>query len=412
MNKNKIKSVVLNYHKACAMFLFTTCVSFPTMAMTPITDEELAKKTGQNNTLLTVKSIGIGPDNPNKDVGFTRLGLQGKLELNANIRKLQLGCGGVNGADKCDIDVDYARFVGISALDRNGKPIKDAGPKSAFELINPFFELAIQNPDSLTNRRFVGMRVGAEKSRGVLSAGTRPVDENGDPVLFKFGSQDDPSYHTGINSFSANVQRVVVDNVKVPTSAIIEASIQVDEEKGENIFNNVYVSRASKLRLAPVIAKALNIVPLNVDLVSDTRFIHNITIGGGSEVNPVYSDSFFISLSGLGDNNTWVTNTGDHSINRATGGDFKTVVNQLAPDPVEDRLQWQVSSEGAGQWKEALRGWSFFLPEIRIENANTAKIQIGLREIGTGLVGLGVPANDIDLKQVPVDNCFGGLTFC
>ena len=43
-------------------------------------------------------------NNPNPNIGIYRLGIEADLELNANIRKLALGCGGVNGAG-CDIDI-------------------------------------------------------------------------------------------------------------------------------------------------------------------------------------------------------------------------------------------------------------------------------------------------------------------
>lgn len=433
--------MVITHSKKTVFGLYCSLVVFlvanAACAMTPLDDEALAQKTGQNNTLLTVATTGVGENgNPNKDVAFTKIGFQGKLELNANIRKLQLGCGGVNGVGKCDIDVDYARFVGLSALNADGTPKPDGGPASAFELINPFFELAIQNPDSLTDRRFVGMRVGGEKSRGVLSAGTRPVNADGTARLIKVpGTKiDDPSFHAGLNSLSAYAKRVVANDVTVPAVATVfggdfiplEATIKADEspnpnnEARTNVFTDVYTSRASQLRLALLDARALPIpgilpngIKLNVDLLSDTRFIHNIKIGGGTENDPKYSDSFFISLSGLGDNNVWITNSGDKSISRQTGGDGTTVVNQLSPNPVEDRLHWQVDNKGnTNDWKEALRGWSFFLPEIRIENAKSAKFRVDVIDAVRGIVGQPVAADQIDLKQVPVDNCYGGLTFC
>ena len=31
--------------------------------------------------------------------------MEADIGLNANIRSLQVGCGGVNGIDKCDIDI-------------------------------------------------------------------------------------------------------------------------------------------------------------------------------------------------------------------------------------------------------------------------------------------------------------------
>ncbi len=35
------------------------------------------------------------------------------MELNANIKKLQLGCGGANGLGACDIDIDHISLSGL-----------------------------------------------------------------------------------------------------------------------------------------------------------------------------------------------------------------------------------------------------------------------------------------------------------
>lgn len=167
----------------------------------PLTDNELGEETGQ--ALLNVSYLAPGDaNNPASntalDVGFYTVGLEGDLALNANIKNLQLGCGGVNGDGKCDIDAQNVSFgcvanaagncislgkdttkippevdgaipdgsAGTGALSSVQSQLKD------FVLSNPFLQFAIQNPNSASTRQVVGLRLGASKALGPLSFGT------------------------------------------------------------------------------------------------------------------------------------------------------------------------------------------------------------------------------------------------
>lgn len=131
-----------------------------------LNDAELSEVNGQ--ALLSLSYIDP-KDSANtmkgQGVGFYKLGLEAELELNANIKKLQLGCGGVNGAKGCDIDIDNLSLSGISDT-REGRVTSDA------KLTNPFIEFAIKNPEKASTREVVGLRLSAEKVLGLLSAGT------------------------------------------------------------------------------------------------------------------------------------------------------------------------------------------------------------------------------------------------
>ncbi len=137
-----------------------------TEGMIELNDTELSKVQGQ-----ALMSLGyIAPnDAANKmqgqGVGFYKLGMEAELELNANIKKLQLGCGGINGAGGCDIDIDNLSLSGLADT-REGR----AG--SSAKLTNPFLEFAIKNPDAASTREVVGLRLSAEKVLGMLTAGT------------------------------------------------------------------------------------------------------------------------------------------------------------------------------------------------------------------------------------------------
>lgn len=136
-----------------------------------LSDEQLSETTGQalmslsyiaptDATNLEAKRSGGA-----KDIGFYKLGLEAELAINANIKKLQLGCGGVNGAGACDIDIDNFSLSG-NALTREGRVSSDA------VLTNPFIEFAIRKPNSASQREIVGLRLSAEKALGLLTFGT------------------------------------------------------------------------------------------------------------------------------------------------------------------------------------------------------------------------------------------------
>lgn len=131
-----------------------------------LNDSELSEVNGQ--ALLSLSYIDPN-DSANtmkgQGVGFYKLGLEAELELNANIKKLQLGCGGINGANGCDIDIDNLSLSGISDT-RAGRVASDA------KLTNPFIEFAIKNPEKASTREVVGLRLSAEKVLGLLTAGS------------------------------------------------------------------------------------------------------------------------------------------------------------------------------------------------------------------------------------------------
>lgn len=133
-------------------------------------DQALSDVTGQ--ALMSLSYIAP-TDSANKmsgqGVGFYKLGMEAELELNANIKKLQLGCGGVNGAGGCDIDIDNLSLSGLADT-------RDGRVGSSAKLTNPFLEFAIKNPDSASTREVVGLRLSAERALGLLTLGSENSD--------------------------------------------------------------------------------------------------------------------------------------------------------------------------------------------------------------------------------------------
>ncbi|ENV36320.1 hypothetical protein F959_02850 [Acinetobacter venetianus RAG-1 = CIP 110063] len=147
-----------------------------------LTDSEMSAATGQ--ALMSLSYIAPTDSanletlrNSSSNIGFYKLGLEAKVELNANIRNLQLGCGGVNGAGACDIDIKNLSLSGlndgtVASGSQQGSPTfsGDRAATSA-QITNPFLEFAIKNPDSASTREVAGFRLSAEAIEGLLSAG-------------------------------------------------------------------------------------------------------------------------------------------------------------------------------------------------------------------------------------------------
>lgn len=123
-------------HFSAALFLMATmCSVFSSaLAMTEMPDSELSDISGQ--ALMQMgKQQGTGISN---DITFYKAGLDVELEINMNIKKLQLGCtaGSING-QFCDIDIDNMSLSG-STLGPDGRPA------SAALLTRPFFRVRNQ----------------------------------------------------------------------------------------------------------------------------------------------------------------------------------------------------------------------------------------------------------------------------
>lgn len=150
-----------------------------------LSDSELSAATGQALMSLTYispkddanlesKRTGI-TDPSNGGIGFYKLGLEALLELNINIKKLQLGCGGVNGAGACDIDIDNLSLTGLgnsATSNTDSTTDRNARVGSSAELTNPFIQFAIKNPNSAATREVVGLNLSAEKAMGLITFGS------------------------------------------------------------------------------------------------------------------------------------------------------------------------------------------------------------------------------------------------
>jgi len=176
INSSAIKNIIPS---ASRYFLVTCALFFPHAAfsMVELGDEKLSQVTGQ--ALLQMGKTNPGEDGTDiNGPTFYKAGLDAELELNMNIEKLQLGCGGVNGPG-CDIDIDNLSLSG----DCGNRPTCSAA------LTRPFFEFAIENDDDKTLRQVTGVRISSERANGLLTMG-----------------KENSTVPNGINKFSGYMQ--------------------------------------------------------------------------------------------------------------------------------------------------------------------------------------------------------------
>lgn len=408
MSEQSRKSRIQLYHYGAVTAGMLACsVSYADIrGFQPMTNEEMSATVGQalfNLTYIAPNDQG----NPNHNIGFYRLGMEADLEVNANINKLQLGCGGINGAGGCDIDLDHVRLTGMV----NAGAV-DAGPRSDFLAKNPFLEFAIRNPDQAATREVVGLRLGFMEAFGKMTIG-EPYNYN--PQNLSFTKNNDPNTHTGINSISGDLGLGLVNSL-VPLQAcaltganadrsacnsglqglfVGNATINVDDPNpGDNRFN-LALGRASSVNLEGIKVKYLGAVALQATWQESLRFVHEIALGNDANGNGTYDpgeatrDFVLFTLSGLGDNQ---------------------VSNNQFTNP--NNLKWQRVSNPT-QWYASPRGWSLSAPSsVELGNTTTRAVNLGLGEIVSALAGFTLELGNLDAGLRPVDNCAGSLTFC
>jgi len=175
-------------------------------AMVALDDKQLSNVTGQALMQMN-KIVGDDLDNGTQGMTFYTAGLDALLDLNLNIEKLQLGCGGVNGPG-CDLDIDNFSLGCVTNSSGNCITLSPApgtnqkvgavneGPQGGmkdFSIERPFFQFAIKNDSTKTLREVVGIRLGGENVSGPLSFGSLNSFSgylNGEADVFLRGETD------------------------------------------------------------------------------------------------------------------------------------------------------------------------------------------------------------------------------
>lgn len=145
--------------------------------MTALSDQELSTVDAQ--ALLNLQN---SYDNA-QSINFHKMSIQALMELNVNVKTLQLGCGGDNGTG-CDIDISNISLSGLnSSVDPSGSPAfgVDGRPATSATVTNPFIEFAVKG-NSAATRQVIGFRLGADQIVGLLTLGTDNVQNPTDGI--------------------------------------------------------------------------------------------------------------------------------------------------------------------------------------------------------------------------------------
>lgn len=336
-------------------------------------DQQLSQVTGQ--ALLNLNYVAPGGSNPNGNIGFYRLGLEAVLELNANIKKLQLGCGGVKGAG-CDIDIDNIALTGITSSTAQG-----AGVGTDFKLTNPFIEFAIQNPDTAATRTVTGFRLGALSALGIMNIGS-----NGDLTTLS----DD----TGVNSLSGDigvrVSNANLTNVNVCITRLCLLPIK-GTAKVENYTTTLLPNRDSTFSLTGMKADAsLALLSALSVLGLDKLTLSNVNM------NDIPYRTVHQLLIADTDSN----------------GNLIATSNAFISSQSKD-IRWQNVSDQTWSTNAAKQGWWISIPQTQFNNLNiTQRVDVGLFDAALGIFGAPVNLAPVDLGQMPISNCYGNLKFC
>lgn len=378
-------------------------------------DLELSEISGQS--LFSLSYISPNETGNISALGFYTLGLEAKIELNANINKLQLGCGGNNGAGQCDIDLEQVRLAGLSP-----------GPSGTYVdsdaiLDNPFIQFAVKNPDSASTREIVGFALGSQQASGQLSIGQNPTPTQPGVPGGTSGGQ------TGINTISGLIP-VRVSNVAlsatlctttVGTNCLlplgtgnlpllntdIKPRNSVNQPKG--VFSSlVSGSRLTSLSLGPF---ALDASPLNGFGGLLVNALGGVAYGSLAEN---FIDVHNLNISSTDNSSALLTLNKQEILWPQIGS------KGMSSFPATTQYTNSNGSQITQSMLMAKKGWYLILPTANIGGTPsqpliTSNVLLGVLNSPSALQVLsypGITIPSINLNQVPINNCYGNLKFC
>lgn len=358
-------------HTRLVLLTLAVCISCPVHAvLKEIPESEMSDIRGQAVFYTDYVAPGEsgntnavdGSTTPN--VGFFRFGLNATMDLNASIQHLQLGCGGVNGAG-CDIDISNLSLTGVNAGSDGSYASSDA------IITNPFIELAIKDPNSLSTRTLEGFRLGAFSILGRLSIGTNTNTTT---------TTDDTGIKSLSGNLTVNIVNGVLNNVNIGGIATTTATVAS------------YTSTQSLGRASTITLDNISATTGTVKLGGVLPTISGLTLSNVTVANEPLSSVHNLLLA-----NTDGTATSDAYLS----------LQQTA-------LTWQTLSTGKfDTTTTAQTGWWLSLPSVTISNlSSNSEIDVPLLTALTGTLGTKVTLAAFDLGQTPVQNCYGGLKFC
>ncbi len=377
---------VIKWRNLFPSLLLLTFSTHSSAILSALDDVTLSGQIGQAVFYTDYIAPGtLGAPAVNNGIGFFTLGLNSTVELNANISRLQLGCGGVNGPGACDIDMSQVRFTGNSP-----------GPSGTYAdsngiVTNPFIQLAIKNPTSLSTREVVGFNFGSQKINALVSIGLNPTPE----VSGIGGGQ------TGIKTISGSFIAQVT-GLNTPTTVCLGTSNATNSacgigfpflngtstiSGGNCVGGTGYCQFVSGQRLS---STKIGPIPLSTGLL------------GGLFTTKIDT---IVDQNLLDIHNLQAVSTPDAGLSFA-----------LSRQPI---LYPQIGTLGISTFSTELRstsqtGWWMNIPQTNIDLSDnpTGRAYVGTFEALGGIINIPLNLASLNLGQIPVQNCYNGLKFC
>lgn len=373
------------------MFVLAGLLARPATALQEMSDGALSSESGQGALFFSDKIAPTGAAGSATDFTFYRLGLNADLEFNANIDRLQLGCGGSNEnlvANACDIDLDYVRFMGRSGT------APGAAVTSNFVTRRPYVEFAVKNDGNKSQREITGFKIGFESADGMLGIGRTYA--NGQVNVEHGGTCDTAAgdgagalaCNSGIRSLSGNLNLEISANISAGTilgtqsicfgNTATADHVNCDGNATNNSNTDIkdpFYQSVSGTRMTDVIiadipayiySGSLNGTTAAADLKESLRFIHQVLLDSSQ------SKDFFISFQ-----------------------------REQVAYPKYDKSGYAATTN---------TGWWLNIPYAGILNAS-ASVDLGVADALSAL-GEGANLTNVELGQIPPPNCYNASKFC
>ncbi len=411
--------------------------------MSPLDDEQMRAVTGQG-LIVSDKISGSALANPNDystPFEFYRIGLDGELQLNLNVSKLQLGCGGINdhlsGHAGCDIDIDY-----LSLMGRNGTDIGDPG--SPFKLDRPYIEFAVKNDDSTTLREIAGIKIGAQSADGALSAGRRYFSNNAinqENTAFATTCNTGAvtgagvvGCHSGINSVSGFLGSELSLTMDIKARIALLFGLEATgctgrtsvghDDCGNNINDALFVDIAgTRMQTLGLTAAELKINNIETDVLGIGCPWNPLACGVDAIANSILNE-VFASL------NTDLRNV--HKLTFEDTSDFFLSFqrepiayprySKLTPTAELPPGAFDICATGnatprcsSGYAVPANTGWWLNAPSVKLLDVYNPNADLGNRGIDEAIALLGAPGLLLEHPEfdlAPKQNCYGSTLFC
>lgn len=426
-------------------------------------DEQLSEVQGQALFSLSYLAPGAVGNAQTGNIGFYTLSTEADISINANIKNLQVGCGGGNGEGVCDIDIQnfslgcIANSAGtcislptntIGSAKNNpathttnantvADTLSNQQQMKDFVLTNPFFQFAVRNPTTASTREVVGVRIGAANAKGPMSfndivtfsgylSGLADVTMQGqtNTALTTTTGYAPKGNRTPAYDYNLGLTNWCLLSVLICAAQADEYQVSFNGQKRlwavdqiGSRFSQGYIRNTDLDKIVRGVVDSVEVVRTynlfgtalgNVVMGIISENVYNKIMGQlagglGVETSKVPGLNIPYNLSNVGslDVDTKDFGLSFQSVPIAYPGYYKYAFNSNNTDRTSSN--YVKTSEAATM----PQGWAMYLP-----NAFTLKISQPMSDFTSSILGGGAKAGNIVGLPAPYRNCYGTLTFC